>query len=403
MISPRTPTAQRHIVVLSSLFPSRIQPNAGPFVRERMFRVAAHLPLAVVAPTPWFPLQSLLRLWKPHFRPGAPRFEQQQGIDVWFPRFLSVPGVLKRFDALFMALGAWPQLYQLKRAGRLDWLDAHFGYPDGVAASLLAGWLKVPYTITLRGSEKTYAETPAFRRQMARALQQANRVIGVSQSLCRLAISLGTAPDKVIVVPNGVDADTFYPVDRRQARQRLGLPENAPILISIGWLIERKGFHRVIEVLPALLDQYPDLHYLIVGGATGADSLEAALRQQVRSLNLEARVYFLGPVVQSEIKWVLSAADLFVLATRREGWANVFLEAMACGLPVVTTDVDGNPEVVARPEYGTVVPFGDALALRQAIAHALTNSWDRAAIIAFARTNAWDKRIDKLLKVFSQT
>ncbi|MBV2218131.1 MAG: glycosyltransferase family 4 protein, partial [Diaphorobacter sp.] len=139
---------QPAIVVFSSLFPSRIQPGAGPFVRERMFRVGQRLPLCVVAPTPWFPLQALLRYWRPHFRPGAPRHEHQQGFDVWYPRFFSLPGMLKRLDGLSMALAAWPRLRALKRAGRLDVLDAHFAYPDGYAAVMLGRWLKVPVTIT---------------------------------------------------------------------------------------------------------------------------------------------------------------------------------------------------------------------------------------------------------------
>ena len=126
-----------HVVVLSSLFPSARQPGAGLFIRERMFRVGRHLPLAVVAPAPWFPLQSLLRRFRPGFRAGAPMHERQQGIDVWFPRFLSVPGALKQFDGLAMALGAWPRLRRLRREGRLDLIDAHFAYPDGYAATLL--------------------------------------------------------------------------------------------------------------------------------------------------------------------------------------------------------------------------------------------------------------------------
>ena len=137
------------IVVLSSLFPSAGQPRAGLFVRERMFRVGQHLPLCVVSPVPRFPLQGLVRLWRPGFRPATGRQERQGDFDVWYPRFLSVPGVLKRLDGFFMALGAWPRLRQLKRAGRLDIIDAHFGYPDGYAATLLGKWLGVPVTITL--------------------------------------------------------------------------------------------------------------------------------------------------------------------------------------------------------------------------------------------------------------
>ncbi len=146
-----------HVVVLSSLFPSSAEPAAGLFIRERMFRVGAHMPLSVVSPRPWFPFQGLLRRWRPDFRPAAPSHESQSGVDVWLPRFLSVPGLLKSLDGIFMALGALPRLWLLKRKGRLDLIDAHFGYPDGYAATMLGRWLNVPVTITLRGTEQRHA------------------------------------------------------------------------------------------------------------------------------------------------------------------------------------------------------------------------------------------------------
>ena len=149
-----------------------------------------------------------------------------------------------------------------------------------------------------------------------------------------------------------------------------------------------------------MIKQFPSLRYLIVGGATGADSMEVQLRQQVADLHLENHVRFLGSMAPDDLKWPLSAADVFVLATRREGWANVFLEAMACGLPVVTTDVDGNPEVVSSDELGEIVPFGDAEALRAAITNSLKKSWDKSVIRAYAEENSWDNRIATLGRQF---
>jgi len=111
-------------------------------------------------------------------------------------------------------------------------------------------------------------------------------------------------------------------------------------------------------------------------------------------------VHFLGALPPDELKWALSASDVFVLATRNEGWANVFLEAMACGLPVVTTDVGGNAEVVCRNELGSIVPFGDANALLQALDVSLTQKWDRAAIVDYAQANQWDKRVAQLLRAY---
>jgi glycosyltransferase involved in cell wall biosynthesis len=365
-----------------------------------MFRVGAELPLAVVAPTPWFPLQGLLRRWRPGFRLGAPRHELQSGFDVWFPRWPSVPGVLKGLDGLFMALGAWPRLWQLKRAGRLDLIDAHFGYPDGYAATLLGRWLGVPVTITLRGTEQRHARDAALGPRLALALQRATEVIAVSQSLRRVALALGIPADKVRVVGNGVDLQRFSPLARADARRRLGLPEEGPVLVSVGGLVERKGFHRVIELLPALRQRHPGLTYLVVGGPGPEGDMSVELRRQVAELGLGDVVRFLGPLPPERIREPLSAADVFVLATRNEGWANVFLEAMACGLPVVTTDVGGNAEVVCRPELGTVVPFGDAAGLRAALEQALAAHWDTAAIRRYAEDNTWDRRVEELVELF---
>lgn len=389
-----------HIVVFSSLFPSSVQPGAGLFIRERMFRVGVQLPLAVVAPAPWFPWQGLLRHWKPGFRPGAPDFQQQSGFDVWFPRYFSVPGLLKGFDGLSMALSALPRLWRLRRAGRLDLIDAHFAYPDGYAATLLGRWLGVPVSITMRGTEYRHAQDPALVSKLRRALQRAAQVLAVSDSLRKVALSLGISAEKVHVVGNGVDLEKFNPIPRSEARGLLGIPVDVPVLVSVGGLVERKGFHRVIELLPALRRRHPGLVYLVVGGPSPEGDLGAALRQQADELGMPGAVRFLGPLSPERLREPLSAADVFVLATRNEGWANVFLEAMACGLPVVTTNVGGNAEVVCEPALGIIVPFGDPVRLLAAILQALAQPWDAAAIHRHAEANTWDRRVEALVAHF---
>ena len=387
------------LVVLSALFPSAARPGAGLFIRERMFRVAQHRPLAVVSPQPWFPGQSLIRLVRPGYRPQAPGLEIQNGICVYHPRYLAVPGLFRRFDGWSMALASFTLLRRLKRQGaRL--IDAHFAYPDGEAATRLGRWLGLPVTLTLRGTEVPHSRNPVLRPRLARALKGAARVFTVSESLRRLALELGVAAEKTEVVGNGVDIARFQPVDRTAARQQYGLPMDAKVLVSVGALVERKGMHRVIDVMPELLKRHPDLHYLIVGGASPEGDNRAALGEQVARLGLAERVHFIGALPPDELKWALSASDVFVLATGNEGWANVFLEAMACGLPVVTTDVGGNAEVVGSDELGTIVPFGDGPALRQALDVALARNWNRAAILDYARANQWDKRVTQLLQAY---
>ena len=388
------------LLVFTTLFPHSGAPNSGVFIRERMFRVGKVLPITVVSPQPWFPGQGLIRLFRPHFRRPAPRHEIQNDIDIFCPRFLSFPGILKRFDGLFMALGSFRVLRRLHRQDRFNLLDAHFGYPDGYAATLLGRWLKVPVTITLRGTELPHSRNLSLRPLLAKALDRATRLFSVSGSLRQHAIGLGISPSKVRVVGNGVDLDKFHPVSKGDARKKFSLPEGARVIISVGALVERKGFHRVIEVLPELIDKFPGLHYLIVGGSSPEGDNRTMLEQQVRSLGLERHVHFLGPIPSSELKWPLSAADLFVLSTGNEGWANVFLEAMAIGLPVITTDVGGNAEVVCRDELGTIVPFGDHRALSSALDKALHKQWNRDAIRAYAEENAWDTRVVILTEEF---
>lgn len=388
------------IVVLSSLFPSSVRPGAGLFIRERMFRVAEHLPLTVISPQPWSPLDGLIRRWRPHFRPQPAALEHQEGIEVRYPRFLSLPGFGKWLDGPLMALAALGPLRRLQRAGRADLVDSHFAYPDGYAATRLGRWLGLPVTITLRGTEPRTAGYPWRGRQQRAALRRADKVFAVADSLGRLALEAGVPEERTLRVGNGVDIDKFRPMERGPARARLGLAADAPVLVSVGGLVERKGFHRVIEVLPALRRRFPALVYLVVGGPSPEGDFSAELRRQVARLGLDDAVRFLGPRPPERLGEILSAADLFVLATRNEGWANVFLESMACGLPVVTTEVGGNREVVSDPRLGILVPFGDADALQAGIADGLQRDWDRTAIRQYAVDNNWDGRVATLVEEF---
>ncbi|MEP6610063.1 MAG: glycosyltransferase [Burkholderiaceae bacterium] len=389
------------LLVFSSLFPSAVQPNAGLFVRERVFRLGKHFPIAIVAPQAWFPGQTLIRWFRPHFRPMAPAHEIMDGVTVRRPRFFCVPGVIKAADGWFMALSSFLAVRKMAREHGANVIDAHFGYPDGRAAVLLGKWLKLPVVVTLRGKEQGQSRSNVATA-LRRAITGAHRVIAVSAALQALAIEQGANAAQVEVIGNGVDLTRFVAIPRSEARRELGLSlgADAEVLISVGTLVERKGFHRVIECLPQLCTTHPTLHLLVVGGAGPEGDIGRRLKTMVRALGLDDRVHFLGPVSSDRLKVALSAADVFVLATSYEGWANVFLEAMACGLPVVATDVGGNAQVVRDESLGRIVPFGDSVRLRVAIDEALRTSWDRAAIRAYAESNSWDLRVQSLLETY---
>jgi teichuronic acid biosynthesis glycosyltransferase TuaC len=382
--------------VFSSLFPSDAQPMAGLFIRERMFRLGKRLPVVVVSPQPWFPLQSVISWLWPGYRQLGKKFETMNGIEVHRPRFLSFPGTLRHLDGFSMALFSYLTVCRLCKRFSLNVIDSHFAYPDGYAATRLAKWIKVPVTITLRGTEVPLARIPRRRRRITRALRDATRLFAVCRSLQRHAVSLGAPAERLVTVSNGIDIEKFHPVDKAQVRTMLGIPDEAKVLISVGALIERKGMHRIIRLIPKLKQQYPELIYLIAGGSSGEGDWRAMLESMVRDLCLGGVVRFLGPVPPEDLHKALSASDVFVLATGNEGWANVFLEAMACGLPVVCTDVGGNSEVVCHKFLGSIVPFDDQDAMLAALANALEKTWNRQAIIEYAKDNAWERRIDQL-------
>jgi len=387
------------LVVFTHVFPNPTQATFGLFIRERMFRVAREQPVTVVAPVPWFPGQGLLRRLRPGYRPVVPFHEVQQGIDVFHPRFLSIPRFLKFTDGLFEALFSLPLMRRLRREGRLDIIDAHFIHPDGVAAWVLGRMLGVPYTITLRGALPRIARTRVRRRLAIRAMGSAARVFAVSESLRQKAISLGIEPGHVQVVSNGINLELFQPVDRDRCREELGIDPGARVLLTVGTLTDNKGFHRVMEQMPALLRRYPDLVYLVVGGEH-PNGDEQRLRRIAHELGISDQVRFMGVQPPDRLKLFYSAADLYVMPSRTEGWANVFLEAAACGLPAVATRVGGNAEVISSSEVGTLVPFGDGEALCRAMEEGLERDWDREVIIAHARNNAWERRIPELVSAF---
>jgi glycosyltransferase involved in cell wall biosynthesis len=385
------------VLVLTTVFPNSKQPALGTFVRERMFRVAKECELKVVAPVPWFPFARYL---KPNYRPIVPPKEIQQGIEVYHPRFFSVPGVLKCLDGLFLFLSLLSPLKRIRKDFDFDIIDAHFSYPEGLGAVLLARFFNRPVTITLRGTIVPLSRYFLRRIQIIYALRKATNVFSVSNSLKKKAVSLGIESSKILPIPNGVDTEKFFPLPKDEARQELGLLLDKKIIISVGGLVKRKGFHRVLAVLPEVTEKYKEVLYVIVGGPTVEGDLGSELKKQVKELNLDDHVHFTGPLPYDKVRKWLNAANIFCLATSNEGWANVFFEAMACGKPVVTTRVGGNEELVKSADYGILVDLDDQKQLKNAIIEALEKKWDHRKIIEYAAENNWEEVARKVLQEF---
>lgn len=373
------------ILLFSSLFPSSVRPVHGIFVETRLRELLKTdgVQAKVVAPVPWFPLKA------EHFGEYArfaatPRFEQRNGLDVYHPRYALLPKVGMNLAPRAMALGALPTLKRLQKRGfDFDLIDAHYYYPDGVAAGLLAKWLGKPFFVTARGSDvNLIGEFARPRALMLATARAAAGSIAVSQALANRLIALGAPAGSVHTLRNGVDTVRFAPQPRDVARRRLGLREDGCYLLMVGNLVELKGHAIAIEALVLL----PEMELLCVGAGPEL----AALQSLACSLCVERRVRFVGQVGQSDLKWWYSAVDALALCSSREGWPNVLLEAMACGTPVLATCVGGAPEVVSMPAAGRLLERRDARALAEAWHGLMADLPTRSVTRQYAEGLSWD-------------
>ena len=383
------------VLLFSSLYPSTVRPIHGIFVETRLRELlkTGQVQAKVVAPVPWFPSKS------PRFGEYAqfaatPRFEHRNGLDVHHPRYLLLPKVGMNLAPYTMALGALPTVRRLQREGfDFDLIDAHYYYPDGVAAGLLAKWLGKPFFVTARGTDlNLIPEYPFPRKLILKTASAASGSIGVCKALIDSLEQLGADPVKLHTLRNGVDLERFTPEPRELARQRLGLQAQGPYLLSVGHLIERKGHHIAIEALVAL----PGVTLLIAG--SGPE--ERALKSLASRLGVSDRVHWAGVVPQTELKWWYSAADVLTLCSSREGWANVLLEAMACGTPVIATDIWGTSEVVSTEAAGRLMARRDARALADAWHDLMSAMPARAATRQYAEGFSWNATTQGQLQLF---
>jgi teichuronic acid biosynthesis glycosyltransferase TuaC len=375
------------ILSLSSVYPNPAEPGLGLFVRSRLLHMADSAALKVIAPVPLLDYSGPRRTL---FRGRAFPFTRQDGpIEVFHPRWLFPPGGTP-LNPLCLFLRLLPLVHQIRKTFPFDLIDAHFGYPEGVTAGLLAAVFRVPYTITLRGSETMFANYRYRGKALRWALRRASYVIAVSEDLRNFAIGQGVAPACASTISNGIDPNIFYPRDLRPMRLRHGLPLDRHLILSAGELIEAKGHHIAVQALRSLLERGFNAELLIVGStARGGPPYEKPLRRLVSDLQLQDRVRFVGWADRNGLAELISAADLFCLASFTEGWPNVVHEALACGAPVVASRVGGVPAMLPGEQYGFTVPPKDVASLAQALERGLTAQWDRDAISRWGRSRTW--------------
>ncbi len=385
------------VLVFTTLYPSAARPSHGVFVENRLRHVIAKakaegsdLEVKVVAPVPWFPFDAKRFGEKADFA-RTPKQEIRHGLEVSHPRFMVLPKMGMRATAALAKCFA-KELRRLQASGYTpDLIDVHYYYPDGVAAAQVAQEFNIPFVVTARGTDINRIPQYETQKQMIlNAADQAAASITVCKALKDEMVNLGAEAQKITVLRNGVDLELFQPVDRGPIRTSLGL--SGDVIVSVGHLVERKGHGLIIEALA----QLPDKTLLIAG--SGPD--EALLKALAKTHGVANRVRFLGSVPHDKLREIYSAADALVLASSREGWPNVLLEAMACGTPAIATPVWGSGEVITAPQAGRLTTARTPAALCEAINALFAAKPDRAATRAYAEQFSWDDTATGVLDVF---
>lgn len=383
------------ILTFTTLYPSETRPQHGIFVETRLRKLveSGAVEARVVAPRPWFPFASA-RFGRYAAFARTPKREERHGLAVDHPRYPLPPKVGMSAAPLLLYSALLPLLRRQMREGRdFDLIDAHYFYPDGVAAVLLGRALSRPVVVTARGSDlNIIAEHALPRRWITWAANRAAGLVTVSSGLMRRLAALGVAPERIRVLRNGVDLARFQPVDRQTFRRDFGIL--APTLLAVGNLVRLKRHRLLVEALSRL----PGVDLVILGEGPERGAIESLARER----NLTGRVHLLGSLPQDRLPEIYSAADLLLLPSEHEGWPNVLLESMACGTPVVVSNIDGIEEIVAAPEAGRILRETSPETLADAVHALLAAPPVRADTRRYAEGFDWQSTTEGQIELFHQ-
>ncbi|WP_057833116.1 glycosyltransferase [Colwellia sp. TT2012] len=374
-----------NILLLTTLYPNNIQHRHGIFIENRVKELVNRYPDAkvkVVAPVPYFPSWLPIHEYKKYSE--VVQHETRSDIEIVHPKYWVIPKIGMNITPHFLYRTCLKAISAIQATGfSIDVIDSHYFYPDGVVASWIGEKLNLPVMVTARGSDiNIIPKNKTAKKRIVKALMDIQASAAVSQALADEMIKLAPAAKAPIVLRNGVDLDFFHP-NAEEPVLPFSIDGDENLILSVGNLIELKGHHLVIEALVSM----PKAKLVIVGDGV----MKAKLQQQVQQLGLTARVHFTGNIQQSELPGYYACADLLVLASSREGMPNVLLESLACGTPVVATNVGGSSEVVSQSEAGELIKDRTVVSITAAIVSALSKNIPQQSVRLFSEKFSWQE------------
>ncbi|MDX1412983.1 MAG: glycosyltransferase [Candidatus Promineifilaceae bacterium] len=371
-------------------YPSDTRPVNVVFVRALLLELAVlGIDITVLAPEP---LNNLTKA-STGFR-LAPRHEIRDGIAIYRPRYMrysniDIPfgGTTKNWSDASHVKAALREVQKL--SGSFDLCYAHFLYPQGLAAAQVGDLLGIPAVTSLgESSFNRYAATYS-NNDISHLLAKFSGVLANSFLIKEYCIQhFGLREDNIEVLPNGVNEKLFFPRERKAARKQCKLPQDRPIVVFVGQLIERKGPLRVLEAI----QPWPEVGAVFLG--------------QGPQVPRGPQVLFQGAVAHEDVPIWLSAADIFVLPTLDEGCSNAILEALFCGLPIVSSALPFNHDIL-DDQVAILVDPGNVTEIGQAVFSLVNNPEQRTSMHMAAMEHSRNfrlgdraKRINAYLNTF---
>ncbi|MBI5747963.1 MAG: glycosyltransferase family 4 protein [Nitrospinae bacterium] len=385
-----------NLLIITHVFPNIWEVNKGIYVRE-MEELAKHCNIAVIAPIPFY--RKIINFLKSK---PIKKIQNWNGFNAHYPTIIAIPKVGGPLYGLFYFFSILKLLFKLKKIFSSEVILSYWVYPDGFASVLASKILKLPVIIVGLGSDINEMPSSFINRKLITwTLKNADSVVSLSAAMKNEIINLGIPQDKIMVVPNGVDEALFYPADKLSSRKKTGLPMEKRIILYVGRLSSEKGVNHLIDAVPRIRDKEPDILLVIIG--TGG--LLNKLMSQTKDLGIEGNVLFLGERLHSDIPVYINASELLLLPSLCEGCPNVVLEALACGTPVIASNVGGVPEIITSEDLGMLVYPADPDALADAVIKAFSKKWDPIKMSKYIKHKfgSWGTKAKAIMDIANKT
>lgn len=273
-----------------------------------------------------------------------------------------------------------------------DLIHANFGYPQGALARDLSLRMNVPYVVSLRGSDiNLFPKNSGYiAKSLSSALRNASAVVGVSQAILTRAAEIGASPDRCHHLPDGIFTEIFTPTET---------PKNAKdkTIVFVGSLRPVKNIERMMAAFFQAKKTAPDIKLKIIGTGSELTAINSAIKKNPRAAD---DVSLLGRLKPEEVAEEMRRSSLLFLPSISEGWPNVVMEALACGIPVVASNVGGIPDQINSNDIGLLCDPLSVEDMSRKLITALNKDWDQEVLSRRGRMYSKENIAEKVFEIY---